>query len=198
MRKLSISLLALFLFASCAQQQGSQMNSEGEMGSMDEAPAIEMATAVISPTEGNNISGIVTFTKTDTGVRVEATVSGFEPETLHGFHIHEFGDCREPDGTSAGGHFNPEGVEHGGPTDEIRHVGDLGNLSADEGGTATADFVDEHIKLSGPHSIIGRGVIIHAGQDDFVSQPTGNAGPRMGCGVVGIANPSVMMGGMGD
>jgi len=157
------------------------------------APEIEKATAVISPTNGNETTGVVTFTQTDEGVRVEATVAGLDAESRHGFHIHQYGDCRAPDGTSAGGHFNPEDVEHGAPTADIRHVGDLGNLPTNAQGTAEVDFIDTHLELNGPHSILGRGVIVHAGTDDFETQPTGAAGARLACGVVGVANPDIVV-----
>jgi Cu-Zn family superoxide dismutase len=129
---------------------------------------------------------VVTFSQIDIGVRVIADVTGLEPGQ-HGFHIHEFGDCSAADATSAGGHFNPEGIEHGAPTDEYRHVGDLGNLEADEDGTAHYEFVDDRIAFAGSNSIIGRGVIVHARADDLGTQPTGDAGGRVACGVVGIA-----------
>ncbi|MDX1590391.1 MAG: superoxide dismutase family protein [Balneolaceae bacterium] len=158
---------------------------------MEEEPEvmIEQAVAVIHPTEGNAIEGYATFTQADDGVRVQAMVSGLDAEALHGFHIHQYGDCRASDGTSAGGHFNPEDNPHASPTDDVRHVGDLGNLPTNEDGVAEIDYTDTHISLSGPNSILGRGVIVHAGEDDFESQPTGAAGARLGCGVIGVANP---------
>jgi Cu-Zn family superoxide dismutase len=105
----------------------------------------------------------------------------------HGFHIHEFGDCNSPDGTSAGGHFNPEGKTHGAPMDMSRHEGDMGNLEADDSGKAYLEYLDTVIKLKGPNSIIGRSIIVHKGEDDLKSQPAGNAGPRVACGVIGVA-----------
>jgi Cu-Zn family superoxide dismutase len=147
---------------------------------------ISQAVAVMSPTEGNEARGVVTFTRTEEGIVVVADLVGLEPGK-HGFHIHEFGDCSATDGTSAGGHFNPEGTEHAGPHDSSRHVGDLGNVEAGENGTAHHELTDIQIAFTGEHSIIGRGVILHAGEDDLTSQPTGAAGARVACGVVGIA-----------
>jgi Cu-Zn family superoxide dismutase len=147
---------------------------------------IAQAVAVMNPTEGSDTRGVVTFTRTETGISVVADMVGLEPGP-HGFHIHEFGDCSATDGTSAGGHFNPTGAEHAGPEDSERHVGDLGNITADEDSTAHHEIVDAHITFSGPNSIIGRGVIVHADADDLTSQPTGAAGARVACGVVGIA-----------
>jgi len=194
MKYISVSLLTIFLLASCSQADMSDAESEAGMEeTVESAPEITKVTAVLSPTDGSQTAGVVTFTQTDEGVRVEATVSGLDSEARHGFHIHQFGDCRAPDGTSAGGHFNPEDVEHGAPTDDIRHVGDLGNLPTNAQGTAEVDFLDTHVELNGPNSVLGRGVIVHAGTDDFETQPTGAAGSRLACGVIGVANPDVVV-----
>lgn len=148
--------------------------------------ATDKAVAVLHPTEGNKVTGLVTFTSTSDGIRVIADVEGLSPGK-HGFHIHEYGDCSAPNGTSAGGHFNPEAKMHGAPTDAVRHVGDLGNITAGSNGKAHFEWTDKLLSFDGPHSIIGRAVIIHAGEDDLKSQPTGNAGDRVACGVIGIA-----------
>lgn len=147
---------------------------------------VKKAIAVLVPGNDSGVSGTVTFTKVKDGVRVVADVKGLTPGK-HGFHVHEFGDLSKADLTSTGGHFNPEGHAHAGPDAEERHVGDLGNLEADARGHAKADFVDKKIKLSGEHSIIGLAVIVHAGEDDLKSQPTGDAGGRVAGGVIAIA-----------
>jgi Cu-Zn family superoxide dismutase len=148
------------------------------------APA--RGVAVLAPTAGSTVHGTVTFTATDDGVRVTAQLEGLTPGN-HGFHVHEFGDCSAADGTSAGGHFNPAGAPHAGPDAGTRHTGDLGNLSADTQGMASYNRLDSTVRLDGPHSVIGRGVIVHAAPDDLTSQPTGNAGGRVACGVIGVA-----------
>lgn len=193
MRLLSLSLLSLFLFASCAQEgdMDTETLTEEDTNVIEMDAGVEKATAVLYPTEGNETGGVVVFTQTDQGVRVEAIVTGLDAESRHGFHIHQYGDCRAPDGTSAGGHYNPTAEEHGAPTADLRHMGDLGNLPVNAQGTADADFLDEHLELNGPNSIIGQGVIVHAGEDDFETQPTGAAGARLACGVIGEANPEV-------
>ncbi|MBX3180743.1 MAG: superoxide dismutase family protein [Candidatus Hydrogenedentes bacterium] len=153
----------------------------------DHGPAISRAICVLSPTEGNSTAGVITFTKTDKGVLIEGTISGLTPNGKHGFHIHQYGDLSSADGTKAGGHFNPHGADHAGPDDEHRHVGDLGNVEADAQGNATYKRVDSHITFEGATSIIGRGMILHAGTDDLKTQPTGDAGGRIAQGVIGIA-----------
>jgi len=154
-------------------------------GATDSA-GITKAVAVLHPTQGNNVSGTVYFSLTPKGIKVTADVMGLIPGQ-HGFHIHEYGDCTAPDGTSAGGHFNPENQPHAGPDQAKRHLGDLGNIEADSSGNAHYERTDIYLKFDGRDSIIGRGVIVHAGEDDLVSQPSGNAGPRIACGAVGAA-----------
>ncbi len=147
--------------------------------------SIQKAVAVIHPTKGNKTSGTVTFVQKENGIEVNAQISGLTPGE-HGFHIHEFGDCACDDAKCAGEHFNPTHQKHGAPTDTERHVGDLGNVTADANGKAHYTYIDHDIALHGSNNIIGRSVIVHADKDDFVSQPTGNAGARVGCGVIGI------------
>ncbi|HKJ43190.1 MAG TPA: superoxide dismutase family protein [Sunxiuqinia sp.] len=153
---------------------------------VEQAPAVTKAVCVIHPTEGNTVHGVVTFTKVDGGVRIVGDLEGLTPGK-HGFHVHQYGDCSGLDGKTAGGHFNPENMKHGGPNDVERHVGDLGNIEAGDDGKAHYERVDKVISLNGKHSIIGRAIIVHAGEDDLTSQPTGAAGARVACGVIGIA-----------
>lgn len=141
------------------------------------------ARAVLNPTKGNRAQGLVTFTKVDDGVLIIADIDYLEPGN-HGFHIHEFGDCSAPDGSSAGGHFNPKNKNHGSPDTVERHAGDLGNVFADRKGHAHYERIDKEITLEGSDTIIGRSVVVHANADDFVSQPAGNAGGRISCGVI--------------
>jgi len=153
-----------------------------------QAQSVTRAVAVLSPTKGSNVSGTVTFTQVNGGVRIVADVTGLTPGE-HGFHIHEFGDCSAPDATSAGGHFNPRHMQHGAPDASARHAGDFGNLEANGAGKAHYDRVDKMISLNGAESIVGHGVIVHEKVDDFITQPTGNAGARVACGVIGVAKP---------
>ncbi len=141
------------------------------------------AIALLKPTKGNRAQGVVSFTCTPEGTFIVADIDGLEPGK-HGFHIHEYGDCSAPDGSSTGGHFNPFGVKHGGPDSAFRHVGDLGNVVADTTGHAHFERYDQYVKLDGPHTIIGRSVAVHANADDYISQPSGNAGGRVACGII--------------
>ncbi|MFI5332700.1 MAG: superoxide dismutase family protein [Candidatus Babeliales bacterium] len=144
------------------------------------------AVALINPTKGNSVDGVVTFTKESRGIRIVADIHNLTPGE-HGFHIHEWGACNCDDAVCAGDHFNPTHTRHGARENKERHVGDLGNIKADELGNARLDVIDTVITLNGPQSIIGRSVIIHEKADDGKTQPTGNAGKRVACGVVGIA-----------
>lgn len=191
--KLKLRLIALagvfLLLGACSSGNTSNeaATTHNEMTNNDEPTTkISKAVCVMTPTEGNNVSGIVTFTQTDEGILIEADIEGLT-EGKHGFHVHELGDISKSDGTSTGGHFNPDGVDHARHDDAVRHAGDFGNIIADENGKAHYEKIDTLISFSGENNIIGRGIIIHADEDDLVSQPTGNAGARVAHGVIGIA-----------
>lgn len=182
----------LLLLTACEKQKEpapapAQTPPPAEEKAKAEAMQPARAVAELMPTEGSNVAGTVTFSFENEGVRVVAVIEGLEPG-LHGFHVHEFGDCSAPDASSAGGHFNPEGVPHGGPEVPLtqRHVGDLGNVEADAGGKVYYERVDQGITLDGPNSIVGKAVIVHAQADDLTTQPVGNAGPRLACGVIQV------------
>jgi superoxide dismutase, Cu-Zn family len=149
---------------------------------------VKEAVAVVHGTKGNEkVMGVVKFSDADGGgVKVTADVDGLEANSEHGFHIHEFGDATAPDGMSAGGHFNPDKHQHGKPGDPNSHPGDMGNLKADDKGHAHLEITLAQASVSGKNAVLGRGVIVHAKPDDF-SQPTGNAGGRIGIGVIGVA-----------
>jgi Cu-Zn family superoxide dismutase len=155
-----------------------------------ESSGATQAVAVLHPTAGQQCHGVVRFTQDGDSVKVVAELEGLNPNQKHAFHIHQFGDCSSPDGMSAGGHYNPEGHQHGLPSTESRHAGDLGNVEADGQGKAHYEITVNNISVSGQKNpIIGRGVIVHAKVDDG-GQPVGNAGARIACGVIGFANPS--------
>lgn len=152
---------------------------------MPEAEPLLTATADLQPTEGNDIRGRVSFTQEETGgVQVIADVRGLS-EGMHGFHIHENGDCSD-NAQAAGGHFNPGNDPHGAPTDpeSEHHIGDMGNISADASGTARLDTTFGFLTLEGDASLIGKALVVHAGRDDLTSQPSGDAGARVACAVI--------------
>jgi len=162
---------------------------QNALGQMDHGTmhglAVTKAVAVLSPTKGSSVSGIVTFEAVQGGIRIVAHISGLTPGN-HGFHIHEYGDCSSDNGLSAGGHFNPTMMPHSMPANEKRHVGDLGNIMAGTDGKAHLDYVDSMLAFTGENSIVGRAVIVHEKEDDLKTQPTGDAGGRLACGVIGV------------
>ncbi len=143
------------------------------------------ATAGLQATKGNKTIGEATFEQIGDKVRVTIFVQGLKPDQEHGLHIHEAGDCSSGDGMSAKGHFNPHGKPHGNPAGSERHAGDLPALKANKAGRAKiAVDLDTITVTPGPASVVGRGLIVHADPDDYKTQPTGNAGARLACGVI--------------
>ena len=144
------------------------------------------ARATLAPTEGNQVAGTLSFAAVDGGVRVTGEVTGLPGAGQHGFHVHEHGDCSAPDGSSAGGHFNPASTAHGRVGQGEHHAGDSDNISANEQGVATVDTLLQGVSVGdgGAGDIVGKGVIVHADPDDYATQPTGNAGGRLACGVI--------------
>lgn len=188
-------ILLTFLTLGMSQEKPKAPMQEAQgrdhaMMHQNDQPTEKRAIAVVQATAGNNTSGYVLFEKTAGGVKVSGKIMNLS-SGKHGFHVHQYGDLRKNDGTSAAGHFAPMGKPHGAPDGAMRHVGDLGNIEANENGVAEFSFVDPKLAFHGPASIIGRGLIIHAGEDDLTSQPTGAAGPRVGMAVIGYANPDL-------
>jgi len=143
------------------------------------------ATAQLQPTKGNKTFGEATFEQVGNKVRVVVFVQGLKPGQEHGLHIHEAGDCSSGDGMSTKGHFNPFGKPHAHYGSAERHAGDLPPLKANKSGRANVQIDLDIITVTpGPASIIGRGLIVHADPDDYKTQPTGNAGARIACGVI--------------
>lgn len=182
-----LSLLVLFfLFTGCGKQDNRNEQNEPR-GNVEDSTSYQNyieAVAEIKPLKDQNIQGTVTFTQVADGkIKVVADITGLTPGK-HGFHIHENGDCSAPDGKSAGAHFNPGIHKHGAPTDTERHEGDLGNLDADQSGKAHLEWVDEMISFEGDNSILGKAILVHAKVDDLKSQPAGDSGDRIGCGII--------------
>ena len=177
-------LVFLLPLAACEKEKKQAPAAPAEKAQEEKASPVR-AVAELKPTEGSQVTGTVTFSPGNGGVRVVADVEGLGPG-LHGFHVHEVGDCSAPDAASAGGHFNPGHTPHGAPENPLaqRHAGDLGNLEADAEGKAHYERMDPILSLTGPESIMGKSVIVHAAADDLSSQPAGNAGARLACGVI--------------
>lgn len=169
-----LALLATAVLAGCAS-----LNQES-----DPTAGKPAALASLSPTQGNTVSGTVMFYEANGRVMGHAQLTGLKPNTEHGFHLHEKGDCSSADGSSAGGHFNPAGAPHG-PQNAVHHAGDMPALAADANGAVDAKFTLDGVTVgSGSTDIVGRAVIVHASPDDYKTQPTGNSGARIACGVV--------------
>ena len=143
------------------------------------------ASAELLPTKGNVTAGSVLFKQVGSKVLVTAEVKGLKPNAEHGFHIHEKGDCSSGDGMSTGGHFNPTTQAHGEHGVGSHHAGDLPSLKADANGVAKLTFESSTVSIGSEASnIVGRGLIVHRDPDDYKTQPTGNAGPRLACAVI--------------
>ena len=175
---LAVAVTALVLHSSAR---------EGEKAG-DKTPAVTKAICVVAPVGGKgNVKGLLTFTQKGKKVEITGYITGLTPGK-HGFHVHEFGDCSAVDASSAGAHFNPTNQPHAGPDTGARHEGDMGNVEADASGGAKLDYVDRQISLTNDaKSVIGRSVIVHAKPDDLKTQPSGDSGARIACGVIGWA-----------
>jgi Cu-Zn family superoxide dismutase len=178
LKRLLIPALSLSLFVGC-QEVAQELE--------EIIPTIH-AIAVIRPVDNNSISGLVSFIEEDRGIRIVANVNGLSPGK-HGFHLHTFGDCTNLNDGSAGEIFNPLNKNHGGPDKREHKLGDFANLVADTSGHAHLEWIDIDLDLDGPLSIIGRSILIHENEDDYLSQPDGNSGPVIAYAVIGIDNP---------
>jgi Cu-Zn family superoxide dismutase len=180
------ALFSMLAFTACSTmgtQEQSVANLKGE-GAM-----ATKAIAVMYPTAGNTAKGAVVFSQAKDAISVIVNMEGLTPGR-HGIHIHTYGDCSAPDASSAGDHLNPGDKPHAGPQDKDRHLGDLGNITANQEGKVNYETVDSAISLSGARNVIGRALVIHADPDDLKTAPSGRSGSRISCGVIGVANPS--------
>ena len=170
---------ALATLAGCASQPASDAAAHS-------AGTASSAHAALAPASGSLVSGTLAFVPMGDGVHVTGDIGGLAPNSTHGFHIHETGDCSAADASSAGGHFNPSGEAHGRASAPHHHLGDNDNLLADANGVAhvNAHFAGVVLGGGGADDIVGKAVIVHANPDDYASQPSGNAGARIACGVI--------------
>ncbi len=165
---------------------GSRQDYAAQQRAEAQATAVEGARAELQPTQGNKVGGRIELARDQQRVHITGEVTGLSPGE-HGFHIHETGDCSDPKAESAGGHFAPHENSHGGPDSDpnSRHAGDFGNITADKDGVAKVDAWGELALLTAGQSFaVGKAFIVHADKDDLKSQPSGNAGARVACGVI--------------
>lgn len=187
-QRMTLAVLATLSISACAHEHGAHDHEHGAAAAEGTQRATE-AVARLQPTVGSPTQGTIRFVHEGDQIRIQGEVAGLEPNSDHGFHVHEKGDCSAPDATSAGGHFHLPGQKHGDPArdDDHHHAGDLGNIHAGADGVAKVDLVLPQKQLTlgdGPQNILGRGLIVHKGKDDLHSQPTGDAGGRAACAVI--------------
>ncbi|MET0291584.1 MAG: superoxide dismutase family protein [Steroidobacteraceae bacterium] len=151
-------------------------------------PAQVAARASLTSAAGASAKGDLELKSEGLAVRIRGEITGLTPGKEHGFHVHEKGDCSLPDFSSAGEHLNPAKEPHGGPKAAAKHLGDLPNLKADESGHVAVDVSLEGATLEdkdgGPNQILGKALVVHAMPDDYKSQPAGDSGARIACGVI--------------
>lgn len=174
---------------SAQSQVESTATEQKDVADHSAAATLNTAVAQIEPAQdlptGETVTGQVVFVQQGDTLIITATLSGFKPGSVHGIHIHEAGDLSSHDLSSAKGHFNPSHHHHGGPDDAAAHEGDLGNITADAQGRVQKQWERTNITLQqGPHSVVGRSVLIHGGADDLKTDPAGNSGPRIAGGVI--------------
>jgi Cu-Zn family superoxide dismutase len=187
--------IAVLLFAAACTQNASQQSAAPAQQQTSAAEAHEHASAeqgetmegfaiALAPTQGSQTTGTVMVMSMGEGVHFSGVLAGLEPGR-HAIHIHEKGDCGAPDGSSAGGHFNPGNTNHGAPGSLPHHAGDLGNIEAGKDGRAEINVHADFLTVEpGERSVLGKAFIVHAAADDLRTQPTGNAGARVACGAI--------------
>jgi superoxide dismutase, Cu-Zn family len=172
MKRISLAIGALAALSLVACQ--SMENGNGQK-----------ASASLDSRSGSNAKGTVNFVWQGHDVLVNGNFSGLKPNSEQGFHVHEKGDCSAPDATSAGGHFNPDTKSHGMPGSGSNHAGDMPNIKSDANGNASYSAKLSGFAVNnGPNGILGRSVVVHRDPDDYKSQPAGNSGPRIACGLI--------------
>jgi superoxide dismutase, Cu-Zn family len=185
---------AMALLAGCGQRdttakQADNADAPGTPATpapADAPPPAAGASAQLTPTSGHTASGTLALAAEGDSVRLTGTLQGLPPNAEFGFHIHEKGDCSAPDASSAGGHFNPTNAQHGNPQGAAHHAGDMLNAKSDAQGAAQVDVVASGVSLTSgqPNDVHGKAVVLHEKADDYASQPAGNSGARIACGVI--------------
>jgi len=197
MKHLSSIVALALLTAACGRNEDAPPVTEAPPPAGD-GPAIETSTATgetagtasvqLASTQGNTANGALKISAAGGGVQISGTVQGLAPNSEFGFHVHEKGDCSAPDATSAGEHFNPTNEAHGKPRSQPHHAGDMLNVRSDEQGVAEVSIDNPAVSLQTgqPNDILGKALVVHAKPDDYSTQPSGNSGDRIACGVVAV------------
>ena len=157
-------------------------------GSSAVGETTSQAAVQLAPTQGNTANGGLKISAAGSGVRISGMVQGLKPSSEFGFHFHEKGDCSAPDATSAGSHFNPTSQQHGNPQAQPHHAGDMLNVKSDAQGVAevSIDNADVTLQTGQPNDIVGKALVMHAKPDDYKTQPSGDSGDRIACGVIAV------------
>lgn len=181
--------IAAAALAGCASSGTPAATTAATSNNMGGTSTASRAMVNLAPASASLVSGTLTLRTMGNGVHITGEVGGLKPGDVRGFHIHEKGDCSAADASSAGGHFNPASQPHGRSGPGAHHAGDTDNIVADAQGVARIDAHLTGVTLGGgaANDIAGRAVIVHAAADDYTTQPTGNAGARVACGVIKVA-----------
>lgn len=182
-----LPLLAASLLAACASTPPAREAPPGPTPVMQGSQSTARRAVVhLTAASGTLVSGTLTLVPRGRMLHLTGDIGGLAAGSSHGFHIHQTGDCSAADASSAGGHFNPTGALHGKPETGVHHAGDIDNLVADAAGVAHVDTLLHGVSLGGgaPDDIAGRAIVVHAAPDDYRSQPAGNSGARVACGVI--------------
>ena len=169
---LAVLMVGTLALVACSSSKKEKMKEESKTAHVD----------LMTPKKGS--TGTLDFKETGDGIKVMVAITGLKPNSTHGLHIHEKGLCTAPTYESAGGHFNPDKMPHGGPNSMKKHPGDFGNIVADSKGVATKEIVIPANEVADLKDIEGKSVILHEKADDLMTQPSGNSGGRLACGVI--------------
>lgn len=194
---LTLAIGLTVLLAACSREQPTgapRQPDETTAAPAEKTTAAEAspeAVAQIAPTQGNTVTGALALAQSPQGVHISGTIQGLKPDAEFGFHVHEKGDCSAPDGSSAGGHFNPTQAQHGNPTGPSHHAGDMPNIKSNAEGVAQVDTTEAGTSLHGDPGmdLMGKAIVVHESPDDYATQPSGNSGKRVACGVIAAPSP---------
>lgn len=187
MHKMAFAVLATTLVAGCSSTPPAPKAAEPAENAASQSTASH-AQANLAGASGSLVSGRIELMPMGDGVHLAGTIGGLQPNSVHGIHVHEKGDCSAADASSAGGHFNPTGSAHGRAGSATHHAGDMDNVVAGADGTVSVNIHLAGVTLGGggANDIADRAIVVHGNADDYTSQPAGNSGPRVACGVIKI------------